>query len=200
MRTYCIILTLLFFTACNSNKLLTIPEEETTTIRTNYITEHYQDFPGTKLSLLPAEHFTHDAGIGGLSSPSKRSWIIASNIQGRSLQAAGLYKARLSDASRPDALEGTLMNEWDLTINAFPSKLFKVQTSLGGDDYLQYVLFIGDTTSAYRVIGNVHEDELEFAPRVKNSMLSIFFDPERQIINGQSPTQTSASPCNCPKH
>jgi len=115
------------------------------------------------------------------------------------LQAAGLYKARLSDATRPDALEGTLVNEWDLSLNALPSKFFKVQTSLGGDDYLQYVLFTGDTTSAYRVIGNVHEEELEFAPLVKKSILSIFFDPEQQIINGQSPTQTSASPCNCPK-
>jgi hypothetical protein len=110
-----------------------------------------------------------------------------------------MYKARLADKSRPDAIDGTLLNEWDVAMNSRSSRLFKVQTSLGGDDHLQYILFTGDTTSAYRIIGDVHEDELELAPQVKKSLLSIFFDPERQIIRGQSPTQSSASPCNCPK-
>ncbi len=112
--------------------------------------------------------------------------------------AAGLYKARLSDMSRPDAIEGSLLQEWDVPINARSSKLFKIQTSLGGDDHLQYVLFTGDTATGYRVTGSVHEDELELAPQVKKAVLSIFFDPER-ITRGQNPTQTSASPCNCPK-
>lgn len=172
--------------------------EETEKSVTNYLTEHYKDFHGTKLSFLPPQSFTYDPGIGGWSSVSKGSWIVASLVQVKPLLAAGLYKARLTDRTRPDAIEGSLLQEWDVSLNARPSKLFKVETSLGGDDHLQYVLFTGDTTTAYRVTGNVHEDDFKLAPQVKQAVLSIFFDPER-ITTGQSPTQTSASPCNCPK-
>ena len=190
---------LLMISSCGQSPKTMLPsaeEAETPKTITNYLTEQYKDFPGTKLSILPADQFTYDVALGGWASASKGSWIIASLLQGKPLQAAGMYKSRLSDPSRPDAIDGTLLGEWDLSINARPSRLFKVQTSLGGDDHLQYVLFTGDTTAAYRIVGSIHEDELTLALNVKKSLLSIFYDPERQT--GQT-TQTSASPCNCPK-
>jgi hypothetical protein len=199
VRNILFIVVVSLLAACNSNKIATIQEEEIPKSVTNYLTEQYKDFPGTKLSLLAAAEFTYDNAVAGWTSTSKGSWIIASPLQSKPLLAAGVYKARLGDKSRPDAIDGTLLNEWDIALNSRPSRLFKIQTSLGGDDHLQYVLFTGDTAYAYRVIGNVHEDEFGLAPIVKKTVLSIFFDPERQIIPGQSPVQTSASPCNCPK-
>jgi hypothetical protein len=198
VQYYFYILLSIILASCGTKpiKVAAQPEETEKSV-TNYLTEQYKDIPGTKLSFLPPKSFTYDPRIGGWSSTSKGSWIISSSVQGKPLLAAGLYKARLSDISRPDAIEGSLLQEWDISLNARQSKLFKIETSLGGDDHLQYVLFTGDTTG-YRVIGSVHGDELEFVPQVKKAVLSIFFDPER-IINGQNPTQTSASPCNCPK-
>ena len=203
MKSYSLVASLLIsvllVSSCgqiSKSSLPAVDEGEMPKTVTNYLTEQYKDFPGTKLSILPAEKFTYDVAVGGWTSESKGSWIIASLLQGKPLLAAGMYKARLSDPTRPDAIEGTLLGEWDISLNARPSRLFKVQTSLGGDDHLQYVLFTGDTTAAYRIIGSVEEDELILAPRVRKSLLSIFYDPERQVGQG---TQTSASPCNCPK-
>ncbi len=60
-------------------KVAAKPEETEKTV-TNYLTENYKDFPGTKLSLLPPQTFTYDAALGGWSSASKGSWIVTSSV------------------------------------------------------------------------------------------------------------------------
>lgn len=187
------------FSSCVSGSrsgLHDVVEAETPKTVTNYLTEKYQDVAGTKLSLLPPDSFQLDAKTGGWVSKTQRSWIIASSLQTKPLLSAGMYKARLTDKTRPDALEGSLVGEWDIMLNARQSRMFKVETEFGGDDYLQYVLFTGDTTSAYRIVGNIHEDEIELAPKVKASLLSIFYDAERRAPEGAT---HSSSPCNCEK-
>lgn len=177
------------------SRLPEVDEGEIPKTATNYLTDQYKDIPGTKLSLIAPDSFTYDSGLGGWTSASKRSWVITSNLQGMPLMAAGIYKARLTDKTRSDALDGALLGEWDITMNARKSRLLKVHTAFGGDEYLQYVLFIGDSMTAYRVTGTVHSDELLLAPNMRAALLGTFFDAERQL-NGNT-TQTSASPCNC---
>lgn len=188
----------LVFGSCAGNLKSRLPQTKELEVPksvTNYLTEQYKDIPGTKLSLIVPDSFSYDAALGGFASQSKQTWIIASSLQTKPLLAAGVYKSRLTDKSRPDALDGELLGEWDLSINAQPVRLFKVATALGNREYLQYALFLGDTSGSYRIIGSVHEDELTLASKIQSSLLSIFFDADRKI--GGNGIQTSSSPCNC---
>ncbi|MDP4229899.1 MAG: hypothetical protein Q8916_05780 [Bacteroidota bacterium] len=166
---------------------------------TNYFTEKYRDFPMMKVSIVPPDGFIKDTNEPGFINRKMSAAIRAQEIrQGIKTVAANFFKS-FDSTKHKDSLGMKLLDSYEFRINKFEAHVAKISGEVEGDDYLQWLVFVGDSTDTYLVKGFIPEgrkDKLE--QQVRSSLLSVFYEPDRRLIPiGADPTTTSSVPCSC---
>jgi hypothetical protein len=166
---------------------------------TNYFTERYRDFPMMKISIIPPECFTKDTDQVGFLDSKDAAAIRAEEIkQGVHTTSADFFKL-FDSTRRNDSLGVKLLELYNFNINGYEAHLVNVLGKIEGDDYLQWWIFIGDTSDTYIVKSFIPTGKKKvLEQQVRSALLSVFYEPDRRLIPfGVDPTTTSSSACNC---
>jgi hypothetical protein len=166
---------------------------------TNYFTEKYRDFPMMKISIVPPDGFIKDTNEPGFINRKLSSAIRAQEIRnGIKIVAASFFKS-FDTTKHKDSLGMKLLDSYEFRINKFEAHVAKISGEVEGDDYVQWLVFVGDSTDTYLIKGFIPEsrkDKLE--QQVRSSLLSVFYEPDRRLLPiGADPTTTSSVPCSC---
>ncbi len=171
---------------------------ETFTI-TNYVSQRYRDFQMMKISIIPPEGFAKDTDQVGFLDSKDAAAIRADEIKHNVHTATGDFLKLFDSTGHSDSLGLKLGESYDFKINGYEAHLINVTGNIEGDDYLEWWMFIGDTSDTYIVKSFIplrKKNELE--QKVRTSLLSVFYEPERRLVPfGTDPTTTSTTPCNC---
>ena len=168
-------------------------------IITNYVTEHYRDFPMMKISIIPPAGFLKDPDQVGFLDSKDAAAIRAEHIKQGVQKAAVDFFKRFDSTSHKDSLGIKLVELYDFRINGFEAHLVGTSGTLEGEDYLQWLLFIGDASDTYILKGFLPTSKKKtLEQQVRSALLSVFYEPERRLIPvGADPTTTGTSSCNC---
>jgi hypothetical protein len=173
-------------------------KQETFTI-TNYFNQHYRDFPMMKISIVPPEGFGKDTDQVGFLDSKNEAAIRAEEIKHDVRTASADFFKLFDSTGLNDSLGLKLLESYNFKINGYEAHLVNVSGKIEGEDYLQWRMFIGDTSDTYVLksfIPAKKKNALE--QKVRTALLSVFYEPDRRLIPiGVDPTTTSSSACNC---
>ena len=166
---------------------------------TNYFTERYLDFPMMKISIVPPDGFIKDTNDIGFVNLKYNSAIRAEELrEGVTVSAADFLKS-FDSIYHKDSLGMKLKESFNFKINGFDAHLVNLSGNIEGDDYIQWVLFIGDASDTYIVKGYIPEKRKKILEQqVRSALLSIFYEPDRRLLPpGADATTTSSAACSC---
>ena len=166
---------------------------------TNYFSERYRDFQGTKISIVPPDGYFKDTlDIGFVNIKNGSALRTEERREDVSFVASSFFK-NFDTLSHKDSLGAELHESFNFRINGFQSHLVHLSTIVDGEDYLEWILFIGDKSYTYIVKGFIpRSKQVELELPVRTALLSVFYEPDRRIIPaGVDATTTSSSSCSC---
>ena len=176
----------------------TVSAQENFTI-TNYFSPKYRDFQMMKISIIPPAGFEKDTDQVGFIDPKSRAAIRAEVIKQGIRQTSEYFFTHFDSTTNKDSLGMKIIESFRFTINGFRSHLVNMTAKVEGEDYLEWRLFIGDTTSTYLIRGFMPASgRTSLEQQIRTSLLTIFYEPDRRLIPpGTDATTTTTSACNC---
>ncbi len=166
---------------------------------TNYFTEHYRDFTMMKISIVPPEGFVKDTSEGGFINWKYNTAIRAQEVREGIGIASAMFLKSFDSVTHKDSL-GIMLNEtFNFKINGFDAHLINLSGSIEGEEYVQWLLFIGDASETYIIRGYIPAKRKKMLEhQVRSSLLSVFYESARILLPpGEDGTTTSSGACSC---
>lgn len=166
---------------------------------TNYFSPQYRDFQMMKVSIIPPAGFEKDTEVAGFINIKNGAAIRAQEIKQSIKQTSDYFFSHFDSTEHKDSLGMKLIETFNFKINGFESHLVNMTGKVEEEDYLEWRLFIGDTSSTYIINGFMPANgRTSLEQQIRSALLSVFYEPDRRLIPpGGDATTTSSSACNC---
>lgn len=166
---------------------------------TNYFSPKYRDLTMMKISLIPPVGFIRDTEMLGFIDREHGAALRAELIKQSIDSTSNYFFAHFDSIEHKDSLGMKIIESFHFRINGFIAHLVNMTSKVEGNDYLEWRLFIGDTSSTYLIKGFMPANgSKNLEQQIRSALLSVFYEPDRRLLPpGTDPTTTSTSACNC---
>lgn len=143
------------------------------TIESNVTSDH-QEIRGSKISMVRPKDFKVAVNFMGFQHAESNSSVMVLDIPGPFSKVSGGLNAEnlLKQGVRVDSIQS-------IKVNGLSGLLIKGEQTANGVDYRKYSLAFGNDVETILISGIVPKDNLDLEQKVKNALLSTFYNPSK---------------------